>query len=211
VITRRRRAFTLIEMIGVMAIISVLAAVLLPKILTAIDNSRVNNAAMSINTAKAACVEHYAKFGSFLVDGSQTPPAMLTLGQQNFFDQVLLTEAFLDRPFATKIGSGIVGTAGTHVEVFDSSTLTSASVVTPGETTGFNLDGDAADLNDVVGSVCVQAVIKDATAADAKALNDLIDGAGLGAAGNSADIKGRVKYGAPVNGVTTIYVYLTHR
>jgi len=85
------------------------------------------------------------------------------------------------------------------------------SVVSPAADTGFNLDGDAANLNDITGSVCVEAMIKGATADDAKALNDLIDGPALGAPVNSADLKGRVKYDAPVGGVTTIYIYLTHR
>jgi type II secretory pathway pseudopilin PulG len=198
-------------MIGVIAVVSILAALIIPKVFTAIDNARINNAALSISTAKTACVNHYGKFGSFLVDGSQTPPSVLTALQQNFFDQVLLAEAFLDRPFATKVGSGIIGSTGTHIQVFDCSSLSLASVVTASATSGYNLGGNATNLNDIVGSLCVQAVIKDATAVDAKALNDLIDGPSFGAPINSADLVGKVKYDAPSNGVTTIYVYLTHR
>src|ERR1051326_4666706 len=73
-----RNGFTLIEMIGVIAVVSILAALIIPKVFTAIDNARINNAALSISTAKTACVNHYGKFGSFLVDGSQTPPSVLT-------------------------------------------------------------------------------------------------------------------------------------
>ena len=42
--------FTLIEMIGVLAVIAILAAMLLPKVFSAINDSRVNNAAVSVET-----------------------------------------------------------------------------------------------------------------------------------------------------------------
>ena len=42
-------------------------------------------------------------------------------------------------------------------------------------------------------------------------LNDRLDGPALGSAVGTADIKGRVKFDAFVAGVTTVYIYLTHR
>jgi hypothetical protein len=75
--------------------------------------------------------------------------------------------------------------------------------------TGFALGGRAA--NSTVGSALVEAVITGVSAADAQALNDRIDAAGLGAGPDGADLNGRVKYAAPVNGVTRVYVYLMHR
>ena len=75
------RAFTLIEMIGVLAVLTILAALLTPRIFEAINNARVNNAAMSVNTIKTACVDHMARFNSFMVDGSQPTPAPLTPAQ----------------------------------------------------------------------------------------------------------------------------------
>jgi len=41
--------------------------------------------------------------------------------------------------------------------------------------------------------------------------NNRVDGPALGALINVQDLLGRVKYAAPVNGITTVYVYLTHR
>lgn len=62
--------FTLIEMIGVLAVIAILAAVLIPKVFEAISNSRVNNTAMSCNTVKTAVADHYAKLErSYLITG----------------------------------------------------------------------------------------------------------------------------------------------
>src|ERR1044071_4050175 len=59
--SRRNQGFTLIEMIGVLAVIAILAAVLVPKVFEAINNAKVNNAAMSCQTVKTAIIDHYAK------------------------------------------------------------------------------------------------------------------------------------------------------
>src|SRR5690242_19958807 len=111
-----QQGFTLIEMIGVLAVIAILAAVLIPKVFEAINNARVNNAAMSYNTVKTAIADHYAKFGSIAVDGSTATPTVLTPPIPQF-DQVLVKEQFLDKPFATKIGDGIVDATHTRVEL----------------------------------------------------------------------------------------------
>src|SRR5438046_9541124 len=92
-------AFTLIEMIGVLAVIAILAALLIPKVFAAISNSRVNNAAVSCQTVKTALADHYAKFGSLSVDGSSGTPVNLTPGSglATNYDTVLLKEGFLDK------------------------------------------------------------------------------------------------------------------
>src|SRR5512143_2497162 len=96
---RKGEGFTLIEMIGVLAVIAILAAVLIPKVFEAINNSRVNNAAMSCQTVKTAIADHYAKFGALASSNniSFTPPSTT-------FDQILLSEGFIDKLFSTKIG-----------------------------------------------------------------------------------------------------------
>src|SRR2546427_4084583 len=86
-----KRAFTLIEMIGVLAVIAILAAVLIPKVFEAINNSRVNNASMSCDTIKTSVADHYAKAGSLNVDASGATPSVLTLPYDHF-DGVLIKE-----------------------------------------------------------------------------------------------------------------------
>jgi prepilin-type N-terminal cleavage/methylation domain-containing protein len=196
--------FTLIEMIGVLAVIAILAAVLIPKVFEAINKSRVSNAALSCNTVKTAIADHYAKAGSLLVDASGPTPVPITIADCTNYDKFpLLKEGFLDKPFATKIGDG---TANTLVRAFAIPAV--PPTVDTTSDTGFILDGNGT-VNEALGSVCVEAVITGATESDAKDLNDLIDGPTLGQPLGTSDLKGRVKYatGSP----TTIYIYLTHR
>src|SRR4030095_10710150 len=97
-----KRAFTLIEMIGVLAVIAILAALLIPKIFEAINNARVNNALVSYNTVKTACMDHYAKYGG--IDRT-TNAASLGALPINSYARILLSEGFLDKPYLVKVGT----------------------------------------------------------------------------------------------------------
>src|SRR6266478_5772370 len=167
--TRRKQGFTLIEMIGVLAVIAILAAVLIPKVFEAINNSRINNSAMTYNTAKTAIADHYANYGSLPVDGTTTPATTLTMPTEQF-DLTLLKEAFLDKPFAVKIGDGASDPTHARGRLFDISALTGASVVDGTANTGFSLSG-VNSTNEISGSVCAEAVITGVNASDAKDLN----------------------------------------
>src|SRR5437762_8835164 len=87
------RGFTLIEMIGVLAVIAILASLLIPKIYEAINNARISNTALSYNTVKTALADHYAKYGSLLSSNGVamgTPPGP---GSTNF-DSIVVAEGF---------------------------------------------------------------------------------------------------------------------
>src|ERR1041385_2311814 len=58
-------AFTLIEMIGVLAVIAILAAMLIPKVFSAIADAKINNTIGSAETMKTAIADHYGKYGKF--------------------------------------------------------------------------------------------------------------------------------------------------
>lgn len=195
-------AFTLIEMIGVLAVIAILAALLIPKVFESINNARINNAAVSYNTVKAAVTDHYAKYGGLLNstngDGSSK---VLTLPVANY-DSVLLTEGFLDKPFAVKIGDGSANTKVTAV-----AGKLATDPVDP-TNAAYDLDGTGV-VNDAAGSTVVEAIITGVTLQDAKDLNDRLDGNALGAAVGQDDLKGRVKYKS--EDPTTVYVYISHR
>src|SRR5437879_12636549 len=106
---RKSVAFTLIEMIGVLAVIAILAALLIPKIFEAINNARISNALVSYNTVKTACMDHYAKYGGI---NSTTNGAGLAVPINNY-DNLLLTESFLDKPFMVTLCTNSFVHAGT--------------------------------------------------------------------------------------------------
>jgi prepilin-type N-terminal cleavage/methylation domain-containing protein len=207
-----RSAFTLIEMIGVLAVIAILAALLIPKVFAAINSAKVSNTSTSLNTVKTAAIDHYAKFGNLNVDGSVTPPVPLTAAQQDRYDQVLLKEQFLDKLFAVKIGDG---TTNTLVRL---SAAVAVATAADGSNAAYNLDGDAiaTPANDAGGTHVLEAVISGVTLADARDLNRIIDGTdpdlgeSVATPGSESDVAGRVKY-TMAAGVADVLVYLTHR
>jgi prepilin-type N-terminal cleavage/methylation domain-containing protein len=196
-----KRAFTLIEMIGVLAVIAILAALLIPKIFEAINNARVNNALVSYNTVKTAVMDHYAKYGGIdrttngasVAAGSAPGVAATPVPGLGYYDGTLLAEGFLDKPFVTKVGTN----SFIHV-------VASAGVT-------YDLAAAGGSANDVLGSTyVVEAVIQGLPANDAKDINDRLDSGQppftftLG----SDNLTGRVKYS---NTATTAWIYITHR
>src|SRR5258706_12262660 len=95
--------FTLIEMIGVLAVIAILASLLIPKIFESINNARLAHAQLSYQTVKTAGMEHFAKFYSL---NSSNGVAFTVSGTGNpDFDKILLAEGLLDKPVMVNIGT----------------------------------------------------------------------------------------------------------
>src|ERR1043166_9323586 len=104
---KRAQGFTLIEMIGVLAVIAILASMLIPKIFEAINSARINNVVQSYNAIKTAVVDHYGKYGAINIIG--TTGAATTAAQLAAYDtQVLLAEALVDKPFRCRVGTNWV-------------------------------------------------------------------------------------------------------
>lgn len=188
---QNQKAFTLIEMIGVLAVIAILAALLIPKVFSAINEARVNGVSISVATLKTATADHYGKYGKFETQGGTTA---LSLPCTNF-DTVLMTEGLVDKPFTAKIATNSV------------LQLVMGGTDNIGAGPGYKLDGNIISTTNA--SIVVEAVLSGVASQDAKDLNDLIDGASLGAALGADDTKGRVEYKSPFP--TTVYIYLTHR
>jgi prepilin-type N-terminal cleavage/methylation domain-containing protein len=216
---RQNKGFTLIEMIGVLAVIAILAAVLIPKVFEAINNARINNAAMACNSIKTGVADHYAKYGSIACDGTATPATPLTVAATGYnnYDGVLLREQLIDKLFATRLGDGTSGTTtGTRIVLLPppaapGGTVTAATTPTAAADAYFDLSGSG--TNTISGSAVAVALITGVTLEDARALNRIIDGTaapmGEGTAGQ--DLAGRVKYDFQGAATATVYVYLTHR
>jgi len=191
-------AFTLVEMIGVLAVIAILAGMLIPKIFEAIRNSHINATLEAYNTLKAAALENYAKWGRFAdTNGTQYTGTN--------FDQVLFTEGRIDARAAEKIP---LSTAGGTGNVY-------VSVTTgPGRgNSGYDLDGDGTKET-ANAAYTVELVINSVAAKDAHDLSLRLDGPALSTTDEtSEDTKGRVEYTTPTGSpkVTTVYMYIAHQ
>jgi len=206
----KTKGFTLLEMIGVLAVIAILAAVLVPKVFTAINNSRINNAAMSCQSAKTAIADHYTKAGMLAADTTKSPPLVLAVPIAQY-DLLLMKEGFMDKPFAVKIGDDIVDATDTRMELIACPAAAAVTATGNADTTGFILDGVGAN-NEALGTALAEVVITGVQEVDAQALSQIIDGPALSTALGTSDLVGRVKYTSPAAGkTTTVYVYLTHR
>src|SRR5438067_5318564 len=187
------QAFTLIEMIGVLAVIAILASMLIPKIFEAINSARINNTVQSYNAIKTAVMDHYGKYGAINVVGP-APVAAATGAQLAAYDKsILLPEALIDKAFVARVGTNwqIRAVAGV-----------ASTVAVDGVAPSYDLDGAtpvAANPNDAGGAAfVVEAVIQGVAAADAIEISDRLDGVSLSEAANSqtADLRGRVIYAA---------------
>jgi type II secretory pathway pseudopilin PulG len=212
-ITLRRmsqRAFSAVELIGVMAILAILTALLLPQItrktskrdvFQTVNDAHVIEAVVAIQSIQAAATTHLTQFGS-LASLNGTP--LTFTGAYDKFGQVLLTEGIIERPFGLSLGTNA------FLRLVNVSGLSPGSPVN-GTSGAYDLNGDG--KNAVVGaSYLLEAVIPAVTEAEARALNDRLDGPSLGSSPGTSDVLGRVIFqSAESNGHTEVHIYVTRK
>jgi len=62
---RKQKGFTLIEMIGVLAVIAILAAIVAPRIFDAIRDAKIDTLVTNINSVRTSIVDYYADTSAF--------------------------------------------------------------------------------------------------------------------------------------------------
>jgi prepilin-type N-terminal cleavage/methylation domain-containing protein len=173
---RQTGGFTLIEMIGVLSVIAILAGLLIPKVTSAISDARINSTVGSFQTARIATTAHYAKYNAFNVtntsasgNGNSLATQPSTTAPFYRFDTPLIAEGFLDQPFAVKVGTTAVlqvvpgeGSAGT------------AALAGGGTPAGYKLNGSAVGTS--INAFTVEAVISGVSPQDAFDVASRIDG-----------------------------------
>lgn len=207
-----KAAFTLIEIVGVVAVIAILAAVLTPRVVGVIARGKVNATAQSLGSLKSATADYIAKNG--------TVPARAGTGPLNSavatgrFDADLTAGGFTEKLFSCSIGTQTFDSSGltNRIHVRSVSATSSGTVTTPTAAVGgvnFDLDRDTATADFTSGQMVVAAFIPGVSITDAIALNKILDGDDN--SGTGADITGRCIYSAAASDNTvTIYVYVAH-
>jgi type II secretory pathway pseudopilin PulG len=214
--TKRALGFTLVELIGVMAVIAILSAMLIPKIFDAINRARIEHAAAAVNTIRTAVASHYTKFGAFADStGTFFTPTGVAGAQSTdagaFDTLVLMKDRMIDKRFGVKLGDQL-DTNLVRVRVIEAA-ATTADITAA--SANYDFDGVSTLVDTNNGSLVVEAVITGVNGNDAKELKEMIDGNDLTnptpAIGAAATL-GRVKYPAIATGETgTVLVYIYHR
>jgi prepilin-type N-terminal cleavage/methylation domain-containing protein len=99
--------FSLIEMIGVLAIIGILASVVAPKVFDAIRDAKITGAVGVLQTIKSSAVDYARKYNNIPTDGTKTPgdttfarpygdSAVITSANSTYGD-LLIYEGILDK------------------------------------------------------------------------------------------------------------------
>lgn len=194
----KRLGFTLIEMIGVLAIIAVLAGLLLPRIFEAINEARINSAALGYNTAKSASMGYFGKYGRF-GDGSGVAYTNdLSAGQD--WGTVLLQTGFLDKPFSTRIGTT------SEIQI-----ISTASGAVDGSNSAYNFDDSGTANQATGGAVVIQVKLEDVALSDARALSLRVDGETLSEPAGDSDLVGKVKYDFSGSPTGDVFMYIAHK
>lgn len=212
-VARGGRAMGLIEVIGILAMLTILACLVLPRVKNVIKQSQgglggralssasVDQVAVNVETVRNAVAQHRSKFHSL---ASRNGQPLQVRARYDEFDRVLISEGYLERPFDARIGSGAT------IRLINISSL-SATTPVDGANGAYDLNGQG--WNGLAGaSHVIEAVLSEVSAGDAKALNDRLDGPALGAGPGRSDLRGRVVYTLAASGQTCeVHIYIAHQ
>ncbi len=211
----RKPGFTLIEMIGVLSVIAVLAAFIAPKVFKTVDDSKVSRFVGAVPVYANAVTSWYKDIGTLMsldASGAATTPDI------SFQDELIsasgntaLLWARWNGPYINSVETSSFGSALTF-ETNEGTSGTSAPIAS--DVKAFDLDDDQA--NDMAGRQVVTIKLTGLTSSDCVKIDRILD---KGFNVTNRATSGRVKYwGASSSGGcssssggTTLCVYIASK
>lgn len=216
---KERAGFTLIEMIGVLAIIAILVAAVAPRIFEAIEDSKVTSASTLAKSVQVACTKYYADMGTLqpMADVTAAAPVFaVNDGDPAGAGSLVATLTYTKG--AAQTGGAWPRFRGPYLEAFSNSdaplgttmrlaSMTSGALAASDEL-NYDLTGDGvADIG--ASTTIVSLVFSGISAREWEKIDAIIDAAGLeGKTEAQRQLQGRVKYNTATQ---DLYIYIAHK
>lgn len=215
------RGFTLIEMIGVLAVVAVLAAMVLPKVFDVIAEARVNALAASVKAYETAVTQYYSDIGNLLpLDSSGVPKAessgdsstatsmaaRLTLSRS---DSLVTAKGLWPKfrgPYLEKFDTASPPAIGTAMYIPATAAVNYDTTVSA-TNLGWDLKGDDGKSDIPTGANVVYYRLIGLSLEDFDRFDSIVDRE-IGTTAATKQLRGRAKYDT---GNDTLYLYLAHR
>ncbi len=215
------QGFTLVEMIGVLAIIAILIALLLPKVFQLIASSNARSLAAAVRTYETAVTRYFADIGSLYPLDATGIPTSEAVGNSATVTS-LGARLTLDRSDPLNVGTNqFVRFRGPYLEKFNSANApgigatilmptapaVALATATTGTNIGWDLKGDDGNSDLATGAQVAYLQITGVALGDAEEIDSIID-PGIGATAAERQLRGRVKYDTATS---QLFIYLAHR
>jgi prepilin-type N-terminal cleavage/methylation domain-containing protein len=215
------QGFTLVEMIGVLAIIAILIALLLPKIFTLIASSKASSLAAAIRTYETAVTKYYGDIGTIWPLNAAGVPAQEATGNSATATS-LAARLTLDAsdplntgtnqwsrfrgPYLEKFNSSVPPGLGTTM-LIPAQTAVALGTATTATNLGWDLKGDDGNSDLPTGARVAYIRVDGVSVTEFNEIDGIID-AGIGTNLAERQLRGRIKYDATNS---RVYVYLVHQ